>query len=80
MFHIVKDSVGGDRGDPQERVNLRQENGKLIDPALEKEACAIMKKPEFEVTIDLKNGHVEFTCYTCDLTKEYIAINADCRT
>jgi glutamate N-acetyltransferase/amino-acid N-acetyltransferase len=54
--------------------------GVLINPALEKEARAIMKKPEFTVNIDLKSGNGEFTCYTCDLTKEYIAINADYRS
>jgi glutamate N-acetyltransferase/amino-acid N-acetyltransferase len=55
-------------------------DGQLVDPALEKEVYKVMKKPEFEVHIDLKSGNGEFTCYTCDLTKEYIAINADYRS
>ncbi|MDR2104764.1 MAG: bifunctional glutamate N-acetyltransferase/amino-acid acetyltransferase ArgJ [Deferribacteraceae bacterium] len=54
--------------------------GKLIDPALEGEVGAIMKAPEFSIEINLNAGDAEFTSYTCDLTKEYIAINADYRS
>ncbi|MDR2885059.1 MAG: bifunctional glutamate N-acetyltransferase/amino-acid acetyltransferase ArgJ [Deferribacteraceae bacterium] len=52
----------------------------LIDPALEDKAYAIMKEPEFTITLDLGAGDGVGTYYTCDLTKEYVAINADYRS
>ncbi|MDR2401395.1 MAG: bifunctional glutamate N-acetyltransferase/amino-acid acetyltransferase ArgJ [Deferribacteraceae bacterium] len=55
-------------------------NGELVDPSLERKAISVMKKPEYLIEIDLKAGSSEFTCYSCDLTKEYIAINADYRS
>jgi glutamate N-acetyltransferase/amino-acid N-acetyltransferase len=54
--------------------------GMLIDPDLEKEARTVMEKPEYTIEINLQSGNSEFTCYTCDLTKDYIAINADYRS
>lgn len=46
----------------------------------EKKATLVLKKPEFSVTIDLKNGEAEAKVYTCDLSVEYIKINADYRS
>lgn len=56
------------------------ENGTLIDPALEAQVYEIMKEETYRIRISLNTGKEAFTAYTCDLTKEYIAINADYRS
>ncbi|RBP09254.1 glutamate N-acetyltransferase [Roseiarcus fermentans] len=53
----------------------------LRDPAYdEAEASAYMKKPEIKITADLGIGGGRATVWTCDLTKEYVAINGDYRS
>ena len=53
----------------------------LRDPAYaEAEASAYMKKPEIKITADLGIGRGRATVWTCDLTKEYVAINGDYRS
>jgi glutamate N-acetyltransferase/amino-acid N-acetyltransferase len=39
-----------------------------------------MKNPEFTVTVDLHLGDHEERMVTCDLTHEYVSINANYRT
>ncbi len=39
-----------------------------------------MDEDEITVRIDLQRGKAEATVYTCDLTHEYISINADYRS
>jgi len=39
-----------------------------------------MRYPEFSVSIDLKTGSAHATILTCDLSEEYVAINADYRS
>ena len=56
------------------------ENGLITDPVLEGEAFEIMKKDEVEIKINLNAGDFSKTVYTCDLTREYISINADYRS
>jgi glutamate N-acetyltransferase / amino-acid N-acetyltransferase len=46
----------------------------------EKEAAERMKNPEFTVTVDLGLGSSEDCVLTCDLTHEYVSINAHYRT
>jgi glutamate N-acetyltransferase / amino-acid N-acetyltransferase len=46
----------------------------------EKEAAERMKNPEITVTIDLRRGNYEDRIVTCDLTHEYVTINANYRT
>ena len=46
----------------------------------EKEAAERMKNPEFKVTVDLGLGSWEDSVLTCDLTHEYVSINAHYRT
>lgn len=52
--------------------------GAGVEP--EKEAAERMKKPEFAVIIDLRQGKYEESITTCDLTHEYVSINANYRT
>ena len=46
----------------------------------EKKAAEIMKKPEFSVTVELNIGNYDEWITTCDLTHDYVSINADYRS
>lgn len=46
----------------------------------ETELVAAIDKREFRIGLDLGNGEGEFTIWTCDLTYEYVKINADYHT
>ncbi len=59
---------------------LYVKNSTLIDTALEEKACGIMKQPEYTIKLDLGAGKGAALCYTCDMTTEYIKINADYRS
>jgi glutamate N-acetyltransferase/amino-acid N-acetyltransferase len=43
-------------------------------------ASATMKRPEIVITVDLGIGKGRDTVWTCDLTKDYVAINGDYRS
>lgn len=55
-------------------------DGVIIDVALEKDAYGIMKKDEYEITLDLHAGSSSAKFYTCDFTADYVRINADYRS
>ncbi len=46
----------------------------------EARGTAVLKQKEFVVTVDLGVGQGRATVYTCDLSHEYVSINADYRT
>ena len=46
----------------------------------EAKALEILKREAVTITLDLQQGEAEVTEWTCDLTEEYIRINADYRT
>ena len=48
--------------------------------AAEKKAAEIMLKKEYTLSIDLHQGDFEDRMITCDLTHEYVSINANYRT
>jgi glutamate N-acetyltransferase / amino-acid N-acetyltransferase len=51
------------------------------DPSYQEEAgVAAMKKPEFTVRAVLNRGKAEATVWTCDLSFDYVKINAEYRT
>ena len=54
-------------------------NGMLTDYD-EQEATRILSAPEVKVTVDMKMGEAEATAWGCDLTYEYVKINADYRS
>ncbi len=68
------------------RVSLRigdvliYERGQWLGPATEAPAHAVMKTPEFDLTIDLGLGDARHTLYTCDFSADYVRINADYRS
>ncbi len=51
-----------------------------LDAAREEEAYRIMKQEKFTVTCDLGLGDGYYTAYGCDLSYEYVKINAEYRT
>jgi glutamate N-acetyltransferase/amino-acid N-acetyltransferase len=56
------------------------ENGVLVSAEAEKEASRILTQPSFSITIDLCQGDAEESVYTCDLSLDYVKINADYRS
>ena len=46
----------------------------------EEEATAILSEPEVTVLVDMKMGQEEATAWGCDLTYDYVKINADYRS
>lgn len=55
-------------------------NGQGIGAEVELIASERMKKEEFNIIVDLKKGPYQDHVLTCDLTHEYISLNADYRT
>lgn len=78
----------GKAGEPAERDLLTIWFGDICvaregerDPDyVEEEAAAYMKREEILIRVDLGIGRGKATVWTCDLTKEYVAINGDYRS
>jgi glutamate N-acetyltransferase/amino-acid N-acetyltransferase len=51
-----------------------------LDHEREEKAYKIMKQESFRVTCDLGIGEGSFTAYGCDLSYDYVKINAEYRT
>lgn len=70
----------------EEKVSIRIDGVKIVEGGLgsgegsERKAADRMTNKEFTLSIDLHQGEHEDTIITCDLTHEYITINADYRT
>ncbi len=54
--------------------------GCVADEAQLRRLAKVMKGDEFEVLVDLHLGEYESTIYTCDLSVDYVHINADYTT
>ncbi len=63
-----------------ENVVLYDRGEILMDAAVEEKAYQIMKKDEFKIYVDLGMGEGAFTSYGCDLSYDYVKINAEYRT
>ena len=59
---------------------LVAKNGGRNPAYREEQGIAAMKKPEFTVRAVLNRGKAEATVWTCDLSFEYVKINAEYRT
>lgn len=78
----------GKAGEPAERDRLAIWFGDIrvaVDGARDPDyseaaASAVMKQPEIAIRVDLGLGRGKATVWTCDLTKEYVAINGDYRS
>ena len=56
------------------------QGGKAADSFSLSELAAVYARKEFTIKADLHLGKSEITIYTCDLSKEYVAINAEYMT
>ena len=59
---------------------LLVQDGLARGPEAEAKATEILKQKTFTVTVDLKIGQAAADIYTCDLSLDYIKINADYRS
>ena len=59
---------------------LVAENGGRAAGYREEDGQRVMKEAEISVRVDVQAGRYNATVYTCDFTKEYVAINADYRS
>ena len=55
------------------------ENGKISESYNEEKLQEYMKWDSILIEVDLKQGHKQYECYTCDFTHDYIDINAHYR-
>ena len=63
-----------------ENIVVYDKGNIYFDTETEKKAAEIMKRTEFKISCDLGIGEADFTSYSCDLSYEYVKINADYRT
>jgi glutamate N-acetyltransferase/amino-acid N-acetyltransferase len=56
------------------------ENGWVADSYREELGADYMKNAELKITVDVGVGAASATVWTCDLTHQYITINADYRS
>jgi glutamate N-acetyltransferase/amino-acid N-acetyltransferase len=78
----------GKAGEPAKRDRLaiyfgdiRVASAGARDPNYdEKKVSVYMKRDVIDLTVDLKVGRASDRVLTCDLTKEYVAINGDYRS
>ncbi|OIN94925.1 MAG: bifunctional ornithine acetyltransferase/N-acetylglutamate synthase [Deltaproteobacteria bacterium CG1_02_45_11] len=59
---------------------LIAKNGIGCGPAAEAEATQVLKMPEFSILVDLKMGNGSASVFTCDLSVDYVKINAHYRS
>jgi len=59
---------------------LMVQDGMSCGKTAEAEATEILKKSEFDITIDLKSGRGHAAVFTCDFSIDYVKINADYRS
>ena len=59
---------------------IYDKNHRELDKEREEKAFEVMKKDSFKIRCDLGVGDGEFTAYGCDLSYEYVKINAEYRT
>ena len=55
------------------------ENGKISESYNEEKLQEYMEWDSILIEVDLKQGHEQYECYTCDFTHDYIDINAHYR-
>jgi glutamate N-acetyltransferase/amino-acid N-acetyltransferase len=65
-------------GNAEHRRSRRGPHQRLAEH--EEDGAAIMQQAEIGVRIELRRGPARAVVYTCDLTYEYVRINADYRS
>ena len=62
-----------------DEINICQRGG-VADDYTEERGSMVMMRDEITVHIDLGQGQAQDTVYTCDLSHDYVSINADYRS
>ena len=76
-----EDGSGRTLGEPLVAVDLMAaRDGAVAADYSEAAMSAYMKNAELEVGVDVGVGKASATMWTCDLTKQYVAINGDYRS
>lgn len=78
----------GKAGEPADRDLLTisfgdimvAQNGERVPDYCEEAATCVMHADEIKITVDIGLGKGQAKVWTCDLTKEYVAINGDYRS
>ena len=75
----------GEPADPEKLTvalgpNVISRNGQLAPEYSEDRGAKYMKRDHLEINVDLGLGHGTYTAWTCDLTHDYIDINAEYRS
>jgi len=55
-------------------------NGVGLGPTAERKAARVLGNQSFTITLDLRSGNHSATAWTCDLTEDYIRVNAAYRS
>ncbi len=63
-----------------DNVIVYSKQNPVFDEATEERACRVMKRDSYRVTCDLNAGKSSYISYGCDLSYDYVKINADYRT
>lgn len=63
-----------------ENVIVYSKDNPSLDEETEQKAFKVMQQDSYKITCDLNAGESSFTSYGCDLSYEYVKINADYRT
>ena len=86
LYASIREGQSADEPIDRDRVKVQfgplvaAQDG-LISPTYdEAKMSAYMKNQELEVSVDVGVGRASATMWTCDLTKQYVAINGDYRS
>ena len=63
-----------------DNVEVYSQQNPSLDEQTEQKAFKVMKQDSYRVTCNLNAGSSSYTSYGCDLSYEYVKINADYRT
>jgi len=84
----IASTIGASRVEADERqlvisyndVTVYDKGKNLMDNEVEQKAFEVLKRESFKIVCDLNMGKYAYTAYGCDLSYEYVKINADYRT
>jgi len=63
-----------------DNITVFSKGSNKMDENIEKQALKVMQQDSFKITCDLNKGSDSYTAFGCDLSYEYVKINADYRT
>ncbi len=61
-------------------IKVYEKGTNLMNEEVEKKAFEVLKRDSFKIVCDIGKGEFSYTAFGCDLSYEYVKINADYRT